>query len=507
MRYFKLILAILFCSCLVQAGVSQGKSWYDIEPAIGADTNSCYFDPTIAGGTDYVSSAGSPHVTFNGSTVTATAAGAGNTIIISGYTVATTDVGNSVRITGGTNFGVGEYTIGSVNTGTNSWTACASCGNFTSGAASGMTGAMGGTCASPKQFYTTDALTGTTAYMKGTYTATATQSISYSGYTTTSATISLIGYTSTHGDGGQATWTTATNSIALITFHASQGFRFQNIIFSTTAGTPGIGWTGGATTGNSSASCDNCVFNGLNPAIDGNYSGCCYAFVPLVLTNTVVENSVANGIENTGPTYCVGCYFYNNGTAGFFMAQGTTTLGPYSFINSIFYKNGTYGIYDNTGQSYLGPNGTRLLNVKNCDFVSNTDDGINIDTTGNPIAFTAINNIFYGNGGYGINLNNAGAAQFSVFPVSYNNFYYSNTSGPYNGWTAGPGDVTGTANPFVTVGSNWALNTTSGGGAAARNAGWPGSLQAGGTGYDDIGALRHQDAGGGATQHAYPIIQ
>ena len=506
MRYFKLILAILFCSCLVQAGVSQGKSWYDIEPAIGADTNSCFFDPTISGGTDYVSGAGSPHVTFNGSTVTATATGIGNTIIISGYTVATTDVGNSVRITGGTNFGLGEYTIGSVNTGTNSWTACASCGNITSGAASGMTGAMGGTCASPKQFYTTDALSGTTAYMKGTYTATATQSISYSGYTGTSATISLIGYTSTHGDNGQATWTTATNSTDLIDFRNSNGFRFQNIIFSTTAGTVAYGWSASAV-GNSSASCDNCVFNGFNVAIEGNYSGCCYTFLPLVLTNTVIENSTADGVQNTGPAYIVGCYFYHNATNGYERSAGNTAVGPLTFINDIFYSNGAKGIYDGTGYSVVSTGGVSMIEVKNCDFVSNTSDGLNVTGTGNPIGVTIINSIFYANGGYGVNLNTSGTATPSIFPVSYNNFWYNNTSGAYNGWTAGPGDVTGTANPFVTVGSNWALNTTSGGGAAARNAGWPGSLQAGGTGYDDIGALRHQDAGGGATQHAYPIIQ
>lgn len=504
MRYFKLVLAILFCSCFLHAANTLNSFW-DAESAIGADTNACFFDPTISGGTDYVTGVATPHVTFNGSTITAHASGAGQTIIITGYTVATTDVGNSFRITGGTNFAASDFTIASVNTGANTWTVCAGCGNPTTGAATGMTGVMGGTCKTPPQFFSVDAQVGIHAYFKGSYTATTTESIAYSGYGST-PTIIFEGYTSTHGDNGQATWTTATNSTDLIDFHNSQAIRFKNIIFSTTAGTVAYGWNA-SSVGNSSASCDNCVFNGFNVAIEGNYSGCCYTFLPLVLTNTVIENSTADGVQNTGPAYIVGCYFYNNATNGYERAAGNTALGPLTFINDIFYSNGAKGIYDDTGNSVVGTGGVPMIEVKNCDFVSNTSDGINITTTGNPIGVTIINSIFYANGGYGVNLNASGVAMPSIFPVSYNNFSYNNTSGAYNGWTGGPGDVVGTANPFTTVGSNWGLNTTSGGGAAARNAGWPGVLQAGGTGYDDIGALRHQDAGGGATQHAYPIVQ
>ena len=59
-----------------------------------------------------------------------------------------------------------------------------------------------------------------------------------------------------------------------------------------------------------------------------------------------------------------------------------------------------------------------------------------------------------------------------------------------------------TANPFV-GGSNFALNSTSGGGAALKAKGFPGITPAG-TGYADIGALQSQgSAGGSAAPHAY----
>lgn len=60
------------------------------------------------------------------------------------------------------------------------------------------------------------------------------------------------------------------------------------------------------------------------------------------------------------------------------------------------------------------------------------------------------------------------------------------------------GFVSLSANPFVDPGNNdFDLNTTSGGGAACRAAGFPGTLlgSPNSTGYADIGAFQHQDAG------------
>lgn len=105
----------------------------------GNNTNGGGYDPGIASpGTDY-SQADSAHVTFDGTTITATTAGVGATITITGYTVAATDVANALHITGGTNFIAGWYYIQSVGAGT--WTLDRNC---TTGAGAAMTGSMGG---------------------------------------------------------------------------------------------------------------------------------------------------------------------------------------------------------------------------------------------------------------------------------------------------------------------------------------------------------------------------
>lgn len=80
---------------------------------------------------------------------------------------------------------------------------------------------------------------------------------------------------------------------------------------------------------------------------------------------------------------------------------------------------------------------------------------------------------------------------------------YNNTSGNYN--TSNllavnvESFVAGTASFFVDAANgNFALNTTSGGGASARAAGYPGLMPRGlSTGYHDIGPIQHADPGGG----------
>src|SRR5574343_482749 len=77
--------------------------------------------------------------TFNGTTRTATATSATNSVLtLVGRTVAAADKWNSFQITGGTNFTAGWYTITDVNTSANTWTLDRNC--TTGSAASAMTG-------------------------------------------------------------------------------------------------------------------------------------------------------------------------------------------------------------------------------------------------------------------------------------------------------------------------------------------------------------------------------
>lgn len=89
---------------------------------------------------------------------------------------------------------------------------------------------------------------------------------------------------------------------------------------------------------------------------------------------------------------------------------------------------------------------------------------------------------------------------FAAMGLSDHVFCNPTGAGFYGGgWPPQPTDVTLTATPFTSGGTNdVTLNNTSGGGAAVRGAGNPS--------YLDGGALQHQDSGGGATATGRPIL-
>lgn len=114
-----------------------------------------------------------------------------------------------------------------------------------------------------------------------------------------------------------------------------------------------------------------------------------------------------------------------------------------------------------------------------------------------------INCLSVGNSGYGYYVSSSG-----LFGTLLNCADYNNSSGR----TQSPSQfvdinpITLTANPFTNAsGDDFSLNNTAGGGAACRNAGWPGAFPGNDgsyfatTGYADIGAVQHQDSGGGGT--------
>lgn len=176
------------------------------------------------------------------------------------------------------------------------------------------------------------------------------------------------------------------------------------------------------------------------------------------------------------------CEAYGNTTHGFTMGQGSLAVGcissgntggssdgfnctsvGYFVFNSVAYGNGRNG-FDLTGNAGFGSY------LSNCLSVGNTSEG------------------------YGTNAVKAGA-------FLQNCAGYNNTSGNYNA-TNLPNvsnfqNLSG--NPFTNAGSgDFSINNTAGAGAQLRAAGYPGLLPRGTTtGYSDIGAVQHQDAGGG----------
>jgi hypothetical protein len=100
------------------------------------------------------------------------------------------------------------------------------------------------------------------------------------------------------------------------------------------------------------------------------------------------------------------------------------------------------------------------------------------------------NCVFYGNPGTAV-------VGFSLSPTNASrcNAFGNNGS---NGWAGSQGDVTLTADPFVSGSTgNFALNATSGGGAALKAAGLPANI--------DIGATQSSTGGGGGG-NVVPVV-
>lgn len=485
----------------------SNKAVFECRPATGNDLNGGGFIPG-ATGTDFSQQAAA-QATFNGTTVTAVNGGTSATITLTGYTVSAADVGNLLRQASGTNVVAGLFQIISVNVGANTWTLDR---NASSGAMVAMVGRMGGALATLVQFFTdADANTlvtgGYSCYVVGTMTVTAAiviagqynTNVAGSSTATTLGGVSVIGYTATRGDNGQFTLTTATNSVDLLHFSNNCcSVNFYNCAFTTSAGTVGMG---AAPTTASSEPCriafHNCTFTGLKRAIWCDGPGNNGAFIGLYLRNCVVTGSTVDGIVNSSHTVMMDCYIYSNTGDGTRMEWGGIgASGPFVGVRTTWYGNTGKGLYNQQlgGKTQVGQN----THLYNCNFVSNTGDGLGISVSGNNGLAEIIveNNIFYGNGGFGFN-----CTVLFGFYFGASNAYGGNTSGPYGGVVSAlSGDVSLSGDPFNGRTTNdFSLNNTSGAGAACRQAGYPGVLQLGGTGYADIGQLSPQASGGGTT--------
>lgn len=166
---------------------------------------------------------------------------------------------------------------------------------------------------------------------------------------------------------------------------------------------------------------------------------------------------------SSGTMTCIGCISANSQYSNFLIGGQ---------VNSML---GCIGYGSVTGSGAQVNYGSWGAFVKNCIFVGNATLGLDFNYAG--MSGVEDFNAYYGNGTNETN---------NALPN------YTNAVHP------GPHSVTLTGDPFVNAaGGNFALNATAGAGAACRNAGFPGTLRDGvNVGYSDIGALRHQDAGG-----------
>lgn len=413
-----------------------------------------------AAGTDR-SQQDSPHVTIDGATITATVHTTTTQLNIVGYTVIAGDVGNLVRIAGGT-MTAGTYEITAVDTGNNRWTIDRSGGT----AGQTGTGRMGGAQSDPALVAALLVAANTVYQKAGTYTITSASTNVAGGCVDLGVRVYWEGYQTTRGDLGTKPLLQASGISTATLFDASVNQAVVRNVSVDGAGLTAVrGFTAGA----------NQVIIGRCHAENCTNSGFHSAGVTASL-----QFCSATGCS-TQPAFAVfiaiSCVAYANTITGFSVGASATLVRCIAASN--------------TGASTDGfASGGNTGNLLNCVAYGNGRDGFNLSTN---TVWLLINNLAEANGRFGYN----GTGASTVF---VHNAAYNNTSGNNNhsGLVVNDSFVTGTGSFFTNAaGGDLSLNNTAGAGAAARAAGLPGAFPGiATTGYLDIGAAQHQDAGG-----------
>lgn len=376
-------------------------------------------------------------------------------------------VGNLCQVISGTNFTAGVYQITSVSVGVSVTVDRACC---TGVGASGVIN-IGGAFATPAKALTSMTVAGHIGYVKATATYNIGTGLSIASNGFDSALIRLIGYTSTRADLGRPTLK-ATAAITVVT--ANTGCSVENFILdgNTATGTKGVAGSG------HNARAVNCwAKNFSSTGID--FAGGSGLIAKCEVSGCAPGGSGAISVGGMA----VDCYAHGNTGYGFVTGGGIV-------IRCVSASNSLAGFA-------LGGFPTGL---HNCVAYGNTQDGCTgAHTTGLSSGFC--NNIFVNNGGWGLV-----GTMTGVDPCAYNNAFYNNTSGAFQNGTLDSSNVTLTGDPFTNAASgDFSLNNTSGAGAACRSVGFPGASPFG-TGYSDIGPVRHQDPAGSAGMLFVPSL-
>lgn len=335
---------------------------------------------------------------------------------------------------------------------------------------------------------------GNKAWVKaGTYTFTATVQFSNAG-DLTNGRIKVEGYSSTRGDrAGRPLLTTSTNSVNLITVTGAYT-DFYHLKFTNTASTRGIGlnYTFGTGIG------VDLLFDGCSNGVVTPASGLAMYFIRCSAINCT-GSGFATG--NSTSVVWYGCEAIDNGGYGF---SGTSGGGSPQWYDCVAANNASGGFATgNSSHSFSAI-------WQGCTAANNGGDGFYCRGTTTVGGIRFINNIAYGNSGYGLNLGSSTGIDTQperdgVVLLRGFNAMGSNTSGNYNFTDiADPTDIALTADPFVNSGSgvrDYSPNNTAGGGAAIRGQAGPRSFPSGyNTSRRDTGALQHVDPSGGSNK-------
>ena len=457
---------ILFLLSLPLLAAIPADTEWEIRADIGDDTNGGGFSKSNKGttGVDMTYGAGYAVVSFNG---TLSASGT-TTLTDSAGGFTNTMLGNVINIAGQGFYCIVGYTDA------NNVTVDRALGTF-----SGASAKVGGALATPGRIDTNNAVAGyNVIHIKAaTYTITSTSSGVSGGKIYYNNTVVVEGYGSTRWDLGTRPLITVQSgitSITLLSIYNGSAINFT-IDCASQSGTSGFGT--GANGGLQYAEVRNCGSNGIG----GNGNG----------IFQYVESHHNGGTGAYNINNCYYCYFHHNGSDGL-----QTVGGTFSHVISAF--NGRYGIRTSYGNQ-----------IRDCVMYGNTNSGLYSDESYGQFW---VNNISYGNGGYGFQVSNTTAD----WVYANNNAVGNNTSGgwydPANRIRMNVNTISLTANPFVNPSAgDFSLNATTGGGALLRDAGYPQWFDAAKTTTPtrkDVGAVdKYQYAGGGVTLAGGAYVQ
>lgn len=287
--------------------------------------------------------------------------------------------------------------------------------------------------------------------------------------------------------GTRAKITSATNSVHLLSISAAHGWKVQHLEFTHTAGTRGNCMY--ATNRTNYWWWDDCVFDGFNTAIFGDFITQ-WSFHNSVLSRCEIKNCVSSGINNVGSNMrVIGSWIHDNGSHGIHgnAADGSPGGCSWHIFNSLITNNTGRGIY-----WQLNDSPQRSFHIHNSTIAGNGSNGIEIvGTTDRTRLVDVWNSIVYNNNGWGLLVGSG-----MMHMMAFYNAMGSNASGNYSNVTP-IGDVTLSTDPFTDAASDdYTLNDDAGGGADCKEAGFGGSIMGMDT-YLDLGALQSQGSGGG----------
>lgn len=305
--------------------------------------------------------------------------------------------------------------------------------------------------------------------------------------------ITLEGYTTTPGDGGQATFSTSTNNVGWGingTFVRMVGFQFSCTASGGTAANLTYGVTNGVI--------HRCTSNGAR-----SHGISCTGANTVVSECEAYDNNKSNGGSAAGFFTTTGCEFdrcishdnAGSNTSGFLWTGANTLL---AFNRCIADTNGSHGFAKPSGST-----SSSSVAIKGCEAYNNGGSGVFVVPPTNGITFAIENCNFVKNAAYGIEGSGSNLRNGYIRNCGFGAGTQANTSG----------DTTSLGNVIVEGSVSYASNVTPWTDPAngdfrvslstAKAAGRGTFLQtqsgyAGTVGYPDIGAAQHQDAGGGS---------